>query len=307
MPSFRRRSSVIDDDQVDESPRDTDRAAEADRARALAEEAEAEAAEAEATAAAARARARAIRLRREADNAAEPAADETSPTPADEVAAEPGVQTEAEPATEDEDVQDADRAAADTVDSPGAAADTVDSPGDAEATDDLQPARSRRLRRPGWRSAVAAACVLGIVALLSLSGYLFYSHRQAQHLHQQNAEYAAAAKQAVVTLMSLDFNNAEADVARIIDNSTGPFRDDFQGAAKDFVKIAQESKVVTDVTVNAAAVQSMTDDSAEVLVAATSKVSNTSGAEQQPRTWRLAVSLQREGDQIKMSKLEFVP
>ena len=60
-------------------------------------------------------------------------------------------------------------------------------------------------------------------------------------------------------------------------------------------------------TVTAAAVQSMTDDSAEVLVAATSRVSNTTGANQQPRSWRLSVSLQREGEQIKMSKVEFVP
>jgi Mce-associated membrane protein len=51
----------------------------------------------------------------------------------------------------------------------------------------------------------------------------------------------------------------------------------------------------------------MDDDSALVLVAATSRVTNAAGAKQEPRAWRLAVNLQREGDQIKMSKVEFVP
>ena len=51
----------------------------------------------------------------------------------------------------------------------------------------------------------------------------------------------------------------------------------------------------------------MTDDSAVVLVAASSRVTNTSGANQEPRAWRLSVGMQREDGQIKMAKVEFVP
>ena len=65
--------------------------------------------------------------------------------------------------------------------------------------------------------------------------------------------------------------------------------------------------IVTEVTVNATAVESMSDDKAEVLVAAASRVTNTAGANQEPRTWRLSVSLEREDGQIKMAKVEFVP
>ena len=53
--------------------------------------------------------------------------------------------------------------------------------------------------------------------------------------------------------MSLDFNKAKEDVQRIIDNSTGQFRDDFKNQADDFIKVAQDSKVITEVTVNATA------------------------------------------------------
>ena len=50
--------------------------------------------------------------------------------------------------------------------------------------------------------------------------------------------------------MSLDFNKAKEDVQRIIDNSTGQFKDDFQHQSADFIKVAQDSKVITEVTVN---------------------------------------------------------
>jgi Mce-associated membrane protein len=51
----------------------------------------------------------------------------------------------------------------------------------------------------------------------------------------------------------------------------------------------------------------MSDDNAVVLIAATTRVTNTAGAQQQPRSWRVAVSLTREGGQIKLAKVEFVP
>ena len=280
MPSFRRRDAVSDADSVDESP--SEPAADAAQARALAEEAEAEAAEAEAAAAAARARARALRLRREAERADE--------------AEEAGDHNERETVDADSDV------AAETE------ADAGDSTSEAdEAEVPAAPSRWRRLPHPTWKGIAASVVVLCTAALLAGSGYMIREHRQAEKLQQQNAEYAAAARQGVVTLMSLDFNTAQENVQRIIDNSTGQFRDDFEQQAADFVTVAQDSEVVTDVTVNSTAVETMTDESAVVLVAASSRVTNASGANQEPRTWRLSVGLQKEDGQIKMSKVEFVP
>ncbi len=165
----------------------------------------------------------------------------------------------------------------------------------------------RRLPRPTWKGLLAALVVVCTAALLAVSGYMVWHHRQAVELQQLDAEYTAAGRQSVVTLMSLDFNQAQEDVQRIIDNSTGQFKTDFEQQATDFVEVARASKVITEVTVNSVAVESMTENSAVVLVAASSRVTNSEGANQEPRTWRLSVDLQREGDQIKMSKVEFVP
>lgn len=149
--------------------------------------------------------------------------------------------------------------------------------------------------------------VLCTGALIAVSAYMVTQHRRVLDQEKLNSEYVAAGRQSVVTLMSLDFNNAEEDVKRIIENSTGSFKTDFEDQAEDFVKVAQDSKVVTDVTVTAAAVEKMNKDSATVLVAATSRVTNAAGAKQEPRAWRLSVDLQRDGGQIKMAKVEFVP
>jgi Mce-associated membrane protein len=252
---------------------------------ALAEEAEAEAAEAEALAAAARARARAMRLRRQARS-------QTSDVPQETGEPEPegdgtGSKPEGTVATDDE--------------KPAPAADIISS-----ADETAQPGRRWLPRRVRARVALGLACLL-ILALLAASGYMVWQHRDAAANRHRSAEFAAAARQGVVSLMTLDFNHAKDDVQRVIDNSTGQFRDDFQSRADDFTKVVRDSKVVTKGSVTATAVQSMSADTALVLVAANSEVTNATGAQNEPRAWRLSVTVQRDGPQIKMSRVEFVP
>jgi Mce-associated membrane protein len=78
--------------------------------------------------------------------------------------------------------------------------------------------------------------------------------------------------------------------------------------ADDFTKVVEQSKVISQGTVAAAAVDldTMTDNSAVVLVASTSEVTNVAGAKQDPRNYKLIVTITRDGDQLKMSKVEFI-
>ena len=268
----------------------------ADDALAAAEAAEAEAAEAEAVAAAARARARAVRLRHEAEAAAATTAAAEN-TPAETVAAET--------------VADVPAAHTELTES---SADTVVIEDTAEAADRVPVATAAPTKRRSFRPSatigkVAAATVVVIasIGLLGLAGAIFVNHRSVAAQQDRRAEFAAAARQGVVTLMSLDFNRAQQDVDSIIGITTGDFKKDFENQAADMVKVAQENKVVTQVTVNAVAVQQMTNDTATVLLAAMSTVSNAASQKQEPRAWRLSVDVARDGDQIKLAKVEFVP
>ncbi|MEV0709511.1 hypothetical protein [Nocardia aurea] len=157
------------------------------------------------------------------------------------------------------------------------------------------------------RVAVVTAAVALVVVALAASGFFVWNHHTASEEHRRTAEFSAAARQGVVALTTLDFNRAAEDVQRVLDNSTGSFREDFSSRADDFTNVIRQSQVATEGTVNGVAVESMTDDTAVVLVAATSRVTNSAGAEQEPRAWRLSVTVTRVDGQIKMSKVEFVP
>ncbi|MDX1893451.1 hypothetical protein [Mycolicibacterium sp. 050158] len=145
------------------------------------------------------------------------------------------------------------------------------------------------------------------MTLLAASGYLLWGHHLDEREQQRRAAFSAAASQAVVTLMSIDSTKAEDNVRQILDNSTGQFRDDFQAEADDFVKTAQASKSVTKASAQAVAVESMTPTTATVLVTAATTVSNSAGADQQPRNWRLSVDMVKDGEQMKLTRVEFVP
>ncbi len=223
MRSLKQTPSELNGDHVDDAPKKTDAAA--DDAVSLAE---AEAAEAEAVAAAARARAKALRMRREADaaKATESATETTIDEPVDE------------DDVDDEDEKDtvADETAVDD-------AEEIETAQEAEAVD--EPARARRRRRvplPSWKVVAGTVAVVLIAALLAGSGYMYWFHRQVQAEQQRRAEFAAAARQGVVTLMSLNFKQAKEDVQRIVDNSTGQFKTDFESTAEDFVKVAMSRR-----------------------------------------------------------------
>jgi Mce-associated membrane protein len=183
-------------------------------------------------------------------------------------------------------------------------------PGGDDGGDDdspTSPSKRRRWRHPSAATTLTSVAVVAASALLGASGYLYWQHQNVEREQQRRAEFAAAAGQAVVTLMSINSSTVQDDVQRIIDNSTGAFRDDFRQSAEEFVEVAKESKAVTKATVVGTAVEAMTHDSAVVLVTAATTITNSAGANEQPRTWRLSVDVTNDAGHIKMSKVDFVP
>jgi Mce-associated membrane protein len=167
--------------------------------------------------------------------------------------------------------------------------------------------RSRRLHRSRWITVAVVVSTMLIGASGAAAGTVWWQHREATQNRQRSVEFAAAARQGVVNLMSLNHETAKDDVQRLINNTTDDFRRDLESTRDDFISVVKDSKVATACTVNATAVQSMSNDSAVVLVAATSEVTNAAGARRDPRTWRLSVTVTRDGGRLKMSKVEFVP
>jgi len=186
------------------------------------------------------------------------------------------------------------------------------------ADDEVAAAQARADAAPAAAPARSGARLLpavglgaaGVVAalLVSLTGYLLWQHKAMAQQRHSAAEFASAARQNVINLMSIDYNNADDSVERVLDSSTGRFKSNFAETAEDFVKALRDEKIITKATVNDTAVESMSGDTAVVLVSATSQREGPQAPkdQQQPRLWRIVVSLERDGDQIKMSGVEFV-
>ena len=167
------------------------------------------------------------------------------------------------------------------------------------------PGEEAATARP--RELAASLVLVAVAGLLGATGWMLWEHRKADAERHRSAEYAAAARQGVVNLMSMDYAHAQESVQRVIDDSMGRMKTNFEDTSKDLIKALQDSKMVTKVTVNDAAVESMDEETATVLIAATShrEGPNAPKEDQQPRVWRVVVTVQRDGGQIKMSDVEF--
>jgi Mce-associated membrane protein len=260
------------------------------------DQAEAEAAEADALAAAARARARAARLRREALAIAEDAENyaDAAAAAADVDAGSYYSRTGAQPHHElpAEDYEDYHEAAAEHYAA-------------ATAEPEFDPARRRR----GLTALLVVAGILLICGLAGVSALMIAQHRGVVQNNKHQAKFVAGAKQGVLYMISLDYNKAHQNYQRMLDDSTGQFKDDFQDHQSDFISVVEQSKAVTEGTINAAAVESTDSDtdSAVVLVSATSRVTNSPpGKEEPPKSWRLRVTITDVGGHYKMSKVEYV-
>lgn len=166
--------------------------------------------------------------------------------------------------------------------------------------------RLRRLRRPRRATLISAVAVLCTAALLAVSTYVVLQHNRITEDQQRAAEFAGAARQVVLTLMSIEPAKAKEIVQHILDSSTGSFHDEFRRGADAFVKVTQSSKAATVATVQAAAVQSMTAETAVVLVSARTALTGAASGQEQPHTWRLRLTMTRDGGQPKMSGVEFI-
>ncbi|BBY05612.1 hypothetical protein [Mycobacterium noviomagense] len=167
--------------------------------------------------------------------------------------------------------------------------------------------RRRVLKRPGRKSLAVATAVILICTFSGTSGYVVWYHRKSVEQRQRAVEFAAAARQSAITLMSIDADKARDDLQRVIDDSTGQFKNQMLLTANGLVESVEKSKASTKATVQAVAVESMTADSAVVLVTAKADIVSPDKTKPPSRSWRIVMNLQRDGGQLKMSRVEFLP
>jgi Mce-associated membrane protein len=92
----------------------------------------------------------------------------------------------------------------------------------------------------------------------------------------------------------------------MIDASTGDQKSTLSVLSTLIVQKAQETMVGSTATVEATAVESLSDNSGIVLVAVKTAPTGPDNAKPPPALFRLSVTMNRDGGQLKMSKVEFL-
>jgi Mce-associated membrane protein len=161
----------------------------------------------------------------------------------------------------------------------------------------------RRSLRPKTASVVGGVLV---VALVALTGWLGYDYYQVHQEQQRRDMFLETARQGASNLTSIDWEHAEDDVQRVLDSSTGRFYDDFEKRSKSFLDVVKQIKSKSVGTVTASALESYSEDKADVLMSVTVRSTNAGVPEQDPQVWRMVLTVQDIEGKAKVSNVEFI-
>lgn len=178
-----------------------------------------------------------------------------------------------------------------------------DDPSTAEESEGAKPAKQRM-------SPVRLATLVGLVTVIALSGVVGwlgvqdYKSRQQRELHEM---FLRVARQGAINLTTIDWQNVNSDIQRILDSATGPFYDDFSKRSQPFIDVVKKVQSKSVGTVTEAGLESVSGNEARVLVAVSVKTTTVAATDESPRAWRMRIDVQKVDDGAKVSNVLFVP
>ncbi|MFZ1164928.1 Mce protein [Mycobacterium sp.] len=180
---------------------------------------------------------------------------------------------------------------------------------EADAEADARLGAKQRVRQ--WFSNGPQPIAVGvaiIVALLGLGGWLGFRVYQDRQVDEQRSLYVQVARQTAINLTTISYTEVDADIKRVLDSATGGFHDEFQTRSQPFVEVVKKVQSKSVGTIAEAGLLSYTKEQALVLVAVSVKTSMAAAPpDQEPRRWRMRLTVDRTGDGAKVSNVEFVP
>jgi Mce-associated membrane protein len=193
-------------------------------------------------------------------------------------------------------------------------ADDIDATEDIDAEDidaEDDAGHDTKKRVPKWVSSIPSPIAVGvaiIVALIGVGAWLGFRVHQDEQVQAQRNLYVQVARQTAINLTTIDYTEVDADIKRVLDSATGAFHDEFQNRSQPFVEVVKKVQSKSEGTISEAGLLSYTKDQAQVLVAVAVKTSMAAAPpDQEPRRWRMRLTVDKTGDSAKVSNVEFVP
>lgn len=187
-------------------------------------------------------------------------------------------------------------------------AESINAPGDREDQASVETKRlSRWARRPPSNQALGFILVVVVIAVFGgLAGWFGYRTFQAREVSRSNDLLLQAGRQAAINLTTIDAATVDADIRRVIDASVDPFASEFSKKSTSFAEVVRLAQSKSEGRVTEAAIESLTGDTAEVLVALSVTTSMKGVPEDHPRLWRMRITVKKSGDTAKVSNVGFV-
>lgn len=153
----------------------------------------------------------------------------------------------------------------------------------------------------------AIALSVVVVGLAIASGWLGVVTLRNKDEADQKAKAIQSARQMGVNLMSLDASTAQRDLDRIVSGTTGDLKNKLASQSNAFMQQVTKAKAKSTVSDVEAALVSIDDDSAEVMVSLNGTVTNDKVKNGTPQGYRYQMDLTRVDDRWLVSGLEVVP
>ena len=149
---------------------------------------------------------------------------------------------------------------------------------------------------------------VALVALLVAIGLVVTSRDSVDDdLTSAQREVAEAARVEALAFLTVDHTDMDPLIDAVLAGATGDFAEQYESQRDTLTSEAIRTEATSTGEVVALGVGDLDDDSATVLVAANSTVTNTStGSEGQVRYYRLRLDLVREGERWLTSNVQFV-
>jgi len=180
---------------------------------------------------------------------------------------------------------------------------TAPMPGTAGMTDGTPDAPARP------RARVATMVMAGLTALLLAAGLVMGVFVKGQlddrnRLQQARNQALAAGRQMIVNLNSISATTIDRDLARVLDGSTGTFREQFDRAKGDLKTLVVQRKTVSSGKIQSAGIVRADAESATLLIAADRTVGDATAAGGQTAYERWKVEMEKRGGTWLVAQLE---
>ncbi|GFG70471.1 Mce protein [Mycolicibacter senuensis] len=153
------------------------------------------------------------------------------------------------------------------------------------------------------------ALIAGLIGVLMTAGVLGWLGFRAEAAHSAVAQremFLQAARRTAINLTSVDYQDAEGDVQRVLDSATGEFHERFAARAPLLIETVTRERSLAVSAVSEAGLEWQSDDEAQVLVAVSVASTHLGGLRERPHELRMRMTVQRVGKQAKVSDIEYV-